>query len=368
MKSFSIFRNRKFRLRIFAVAISALLTISLTNAIASSQTPTTRDPWLWPFSTTSIWNMPIGSGAKYVAANIQKAGWFGVDREYFYKLKDSDPLRPVYSPGSWTKRCSGTNPNSVNISLPVPDSLIIPDATLDPYNTPNNASAFLMPDGKTLVQLEPLARCEKGGPIYGWRYFPDLTLYGQGIGGAHFGSGLSSIGGSIRKGELTNDQPIRHAIKLLFWSKKYYYYSSSVPGYRWPADRSDTGASTSYQGTNPNFVQGTLLAIPPSVTESSLKLQTAAGKKLFKVLQNYGGYVVDDAAWDAHYIAMEQGVPEEFQAKYGYSIEGGSGNFYEDVMKLYKALYIVNNNTSTTIGGGGSTRRASLAPALPPAP
>lgn len=363
MKLLSILKNRKSRLRIFAVIMSAFLSITLTNAIASSQTPTTRDPWLWPFSTTSIWNMPIGSGAKYVAANIQKVGWFAVDREYFYQLKDSDPLRPVYSPGSWTQRCSGTN--SMNISLPVPDSLIIPDATVNPYSTPNNASAFLMPDGKTLVQLEPLARCEKGGPVYGWRYYPDLSLYGEGIGGAHFGSGLSSIGGSIRKGELTNDQPIRHAIKLLFWGKKYYYYSSSRPGYRWPADRADGVASTSYGGTNYAFVQGTLLAIPPSVRESSLQLQTAAGKKLFKVLQNYGGYVVDDAGWDAHYIAMEQGVPEEFKEKYGYDIEGGSGPFYEDVMKLYKALYIVDNNSSTAIGGGGSKRRASLAPALP---
>ena len=24
-----------------------------------------RDPWLWPFSRDSIWNMPIGSDAKY---------------------------------------------------------------------------------------------------------------------------------------------------------------------------------------------------------------------------------------------------------------------------------------------------------------
>lgn len=362
MKLFSILRNRKFRLRTFAVMMSIALTIILTNTSASSQTPTTRDPWLWPFSVTSIWNMPIGSGARYIPANIQKAGWFGVDREYFYKLKASDPSRPVYSPGSWTKRCSGTN--SINISLPVPDSLIVPDATLNPYSTPNNASAFLQPDGKTLVQLEPLARCEKGGPIYGWRYFPDLSLYGEGIGGAHFGSGLSSIGGSIRKGELTNDQPIRHAIKLLFWGKKYYYYSSSRPGYRWPADRADSVASTSYQGTNYAFVQGTLLAIPPSVTESSLQLQTPGGKKLFRVLQNYGGYVVDDAGWDAHYMAVEQGVTEEFKAKYGYDFENWTGAFYDDVMKLYKALYIVDNNSPTTIGGGGSTRRAPLAPPL----
>ncbi|MBC1266499.1 hypothetical protein GNF07_05375 [Trichormus variabilis FSR] len=362
MKLFSFWKYRKRQLRIFAVIISIGLTIFSTTSATNSQT-VTRDPWLWPFSTTSIWNMPIGSDAKYIPANIQKAGWFGPDREYFYKLKASDPLRPVYSPGSWTKRCAGTN--YMNISLPVPNSLIIPDATLTPYSTPNNASAFLMPDGKTLVQLEPLARCQKSGPIYGWRYYPDLSLSGQGIGGAHFGSGLSSIGGSIRRGGLANDQPIRHAIKFVLWGKKYFYYSSSLPGYRWPADRADNAAATNYGGKNPALVQGTLLAIPPSVTESSLQLQTPVGKKLFRALQNYGAYVVDDAGWDGHYIAVEKGVPEEFKTKYGYSFEASSGTFYNDIMKLYQAVYIVDNNSPTSIGGGGATRRAPLAPPLP---
>ncbi len=29
----------------------------------------TRDPSLWPFSVTSPWNMPIGSGAQFAGVN-----------------------------------------------------------------------------------------------------------------------------------------------------------------------------------------------------------------------------------------------------------------------------------------------------------
>jgi hypothetical protein len=336
-----------------------LLTFIFPHSPGNTQT---RDPFLHPFAPTSPWNLPIGSQAKYMPANIGKAQYGLVDQEYFYKLQGNDPQRPVYAPGSWGEgRCTGTK--SMGISLPVPDNLIVADATTNPYSTPNNASAFLLPDGKTLVQLEPLARCQPGGNIYGWRYEKDLDIYGDGIGGSHFGSGLSAIGGSIRKGELTSSEPIHHTLKVLVWGEKYLHYSQARPGYRWPADRADSYAAEKYHGQNPALVQGTLLAIPPYITPESLKLQTPVGKKLFYALQDYGAYIVDDSAWDAHYIAAEAGVLEEFRTKYGYDMEGASGDFYDDYMKLFQALNIIENNSPDNIGGGG-TRRAPLAPAL----
>ncbi|WP_066378465.1 MULTISPECIES: hypothetical protein [unclassified Anabaena] len=353
--------KRQWRLRIFAVLASLIATLLFTLP-ATSSFPTTRDKFQWPFSSTSIWNMPLGSGARYIPAKIQKAGRILSDDEHFFQVNTADPKRPVYANGSWTQRCSGSN--FLNFYLPIPDSLIVPDATLEPYSTPNNVSAFLMPDGQTLVQLSPLARCVQGGPIYGQRYSPDVNIYGQGIGGAHFGSGLSSIGGSIRKGELTGSQPIRHTLKLLLWAKKYLYYSASVPGYRWPADRADSYAATTYGGTNPALVEGTLLAIPPFMSESTLQLKTPAAKKIFHALQDYGGYVVDDAAWDAHYIAMEKGVTDEFRQAYGYEFNTSTGVFYEDMMRIFQNLYIINNNGPNSIGGGGSRRRAPLAPPI----
>jgi hypothetical protein len=353
-------RRQLFQLLIFLVTIVLAIALGSLSAPAKTQT---RDKFAWPFASTSIWNMPIGSRARYVPAHIEKAGHLAADLEYFYKLKSSDPLRPVYGPGNWGQgRCTGTT--GMGISLPVPDNLIVPDAITNPhYNyTPNNASAFLLPDGKTLVQLEPLARCQPGSPVYGYRY-PDVDIYGDGIGGAHFGSNLSSIGGSIRKGELTNNQPIRHVLKVLIPADKYLYYSKSIPGYRWPATNADKGADQSYHGKNPALVQGTLLAIPPKVTLASLKLQTQPAKKLFHAFQDYGAYIVDGAAPENNDLALENGVPEEFRKTYGYDFNSSSGKFYEDVMKLFQALYIVDNNAPKSIGGGGIPRKP-LAPPI----
>jgi hypothetical protein len=354
---------------LFSLIVENSRSLTITNRDLDTSTQLTvtsnqRDKWLQPFASNSIWNMPIGSEAVYQPANLQPAGYLGADREYFYQLKADDPQRSVYAPGNFGPgRCTGTE--SMQISLPVPDDLIVPDATNEPYSTPNNASAFLMPDGKTIEQFQPLARCEPGGNVYGWRNpWGGVSIYGDGIQGTHFGSGLSAIGGSIRLGELTSDRdPIPHALKVNIWGEKYLYYSDGVPGYRWPADRTDSYAAERYGGRNSKLVQGTLLAIPPKISKASLQLQTPVGKKLFDAFQNYGAYIVDDANWDAHYLAVENGVTEEFRAKYGYDFEGNSSPFYRDIMKLFQNFYIVDNNEPTNIAGGGR-RRVALAPAI----
>lgn len=347
--------------KVISLILFFLLSLTSIGVLAQTQRPTTRNPWLQPFSSNSIWNTPIGSKAKYVRANIKPASWIAPDTEYFFRLKASDPKRPLYTPGSWTKRCQGNN--TAYISLPIPDNLIIPDATTKPYHTPNNAAAFLLPDGKTLVQVGVLARCVKGGPIYGWRYFPDVSIYSDGRGGGHFGSGLSSFGGSIRKGELINNKPIAHALKVLIWGKKYLYYSNDRKGFRYPGDRADSYAAKVYKGTNRALVQGSLLAIPPQVNLKNLQLKTIPGRKIFHALQDYGAYVVDDAAWDAHYINMESGVLEEVKQAYGFSLSGNKGDFFNDINKLFSQLQVVNNNSPNSIGGGGKPRRP-LAPPL----
>ncbi len=360
MKNISYFKN-PFWLRILVIFLIGVIIALVWGCAVTVGKTSGRDKFLQPFLSTSIWNMPIGSDARYVKANIGKSKQAAADEEYFFQLKDIYPYRPVYAPGAWGKgRCTGTK--YMDIAIPVPDDLIVADATKQPYRTPNNASAFLMPDGRTLVQLSPLARCEKEGSLYGWRY-ENVDIYGEGIGGAHFGSGLSSIGGSIRKNELTSNKPIHHALKVIIWAEKYLFYDDKIRGYRWPANRSDNYAAEKYGGNNYALVQGSLLAIPPQITKKSLKLETPAGKKLFDALQNYGAYIVDDAHEDAHYFAVEQGVPDEFRQKYGYDFNTQSGKFYDDFMKLFEALYIVENNSQNSIGGGG-TPRVELAPPI----
>src|SRR5690349_1776176 len=68
----------------------------------------TRDPLLWPFARTSIWNTPIGARARYVPARIRSTG-FGVDVNWFVVTRKSDPAVPVYMPAtSGEGRCAGT--------------------------------------------------------------------------------------------------------------------------------------------------------------------------------------------------------------------------------------------------------------------
>ena len=348
--------------RWFLALLIFILTISASSV---GVTQTTRDKWLQPFASTSIWNMPIGANAVYVPAGLQNAQSTGVDINLLYKVSANSPERPIYDPASWERRASGSavaDPNRRK-TMPIPDNLIVPDAL--PPDTPNNASAFLLPDGKTLVQINPLARTRIGGPVYGW-VTPDISIYGDGILGGHGGSGLSSIGGTIRLNELTGIAPIRHALQLQVWAKKYLSYNNDATrGYRWPAVTADDYASSSYLGTNPALEMGALLALPPSVTAASLTLQTNIGRKLFKALQDYGGYIVDDTNWDAHAISVEAGVEAEV-AVTGYTFEQGSGALHDDLNELFRALAVVNNNSAATIGGGG-TPRQPLAPPISPA-
>lgn len=324
-----------------------------------------RNPLLWPFSADSIWNMPIGSDAVYVPANIQPTPVLSSDVDHFFVLNDADPQRDVYVIGRWRDRSSGTR--DLNFDLPIPDELLIPDA--NEVERPNNSAALLLPDGETLVQLNAMTRDRIGGKVYGIKYpvgnKPDETLTGTGILGGHGGSGLSSIGGTIRLGELIGDEPIRHVLKLNLWAQKYLSYDVGFqggPGYRWPAIKADAYANeTTYGGQVSALTMGSLLAIPPDVTPESLGLRTKPAIKLFYALQDYGAYVADDTAWDAHALATENGVLQEFEYEYGHKFGAKKSEFFKDVMALFAALHIVDNNGPDAIGGGG-TPRASLAP------
>jgi hypothetical protein len=136
----------------------------------------TRDAWRWPFSADSIWNRPLGSNAQLVPAGLANTRTMIVDVNYIFRVPPGAPERPVYLNPSWEVRCSGSkaqyNPNSRK-SVPIPDDWVIPSGGS------NNASAFLLPDNRTLVQINPLARCTRGGTVSA-RSGPMLTCSDQG--------------------------------------------------------------------------------------------------------------------------------------------------------------------------------------------
>lgn len=344
--------------------------------------PKSRDPLLWPFASTSIWNMPIGDGAVYVPANIQPATAAGmtVDEDILILTPDA-PLVPVYlNTADWTGRSRCEPEDTLLFEVPIPEAFELPHY---PPNTPNNSAAILMPDGRTLVQTQPFHRCEAGEPATSHYVFPEVDLYGDGIPGAHGGSALSSIGGTLRLGELVPGSVIHHALKVNLYGARNYFYAENEAdgkaGYRWPATAADGYANdpdnrNRYQGENPALQMGSLLAIHPDVDleANELELETEAAKILAQALQDYGAYVVDDTAWDVYAIATEHSpegrVMDEFREVWGFPINAPTVNFTawgRDMKKIFINLYVVDNNGPGSIGGGGKPR-VPLAPEIMP--
>jgi hypothetical protein len=319
--------------------------------------------------------MPIGSGAVYVPAGIQApSGHPGIESDADYiVLTPSAPLLSVYvSPAGWTgtNRCNVQGP--LLFQAPVPADYL---AAAPQRNTINASLAVLMPDGHTLKQAQPFARCDLDQPATVKSVFPDQDLYGDGTWGAHGGSWLSAIGGTLRVGELRpGGPPPRHALKIQLDAHLYYYNDGvKADSYRWPALDSDGYAldSTSalvYGGTNPALKPGSLLALPASVSIASLGLLTEPAQMLAWTLQNYGGYLVDDTAWDVHTFCTEVGPAGDFDAQFaadwGFPMASRSSEdpFAQDMEVVFSQLAVVDDNGPTSVGGGGTP----LQPLAPP--
>ena len=322
--------------------------------------------------------MPIGSDAQYVPADLPAVpgndSWAPMpysDDEIII-LRPDAPSTPVYySSAGWSgaSRCNSTG--SEMLSVPVPTDFVIGKNS----NT-NGAAVALQSDGRTLIHMQPFARCNAGGAATSYVTWKGVDLFGDGAAGAHGGSGLSVLGGSIRVGEMRpNDQGPRHALKINLYARQSLYRCSNYRDcFRWPATNADSYAVGFYgsSGNNSNdaMKMGALLAIPGSRDIASLNLESEPGRQLAWTLQNYGAYVVEDTFGPAFGIAIENGpdgsLAAQFKADYDMAFEQRANSntpWSRDVQKLSQALYVVNNNSPTSIGGGGIPRQP-LAPSL----
>jgi hypothetical protein len=340
----------------------------------------TRDPLKQPFASNSIWNMPIGTGASYVPAGLKGnpgnniyAGMPYIDEEKIIMTPTAPVTNLNYSSAGWSgkNRCSATG--GLVVAVPMPSSYVVPNSTQ------NNSAAFLLGDKRTIVQTQPLTRCTAGASGTTMAKFSNVDLYGTGITGAHGGSGLSAIGGSIRLGEMrpgTLEGP-RHALKVNVYAKEALYKCTTRSAcYRWPAVTADSYAVGWYgaasNNSNTAMKQGSLLAIPYSKSIASLYLETTPAKQLAWTLQNYGAYIVDDTYAPGFALNAEGGPSgtkaAEFQRDWGFSMSAkvqDNSAWRRDMQKIVQALYVVNNNTSSTIGGGGTPRQPLAAPIAP---
>jgi len=347
-----------------------------------------RDKLKQPFASTSIWNMPIGSGAVYVAANLRAIpdgtgfAWslpFAEMEQII--LSPTSPLTDVrYSSVGWGNgdRCAPTS-SQVFATVPIPANFLVPS------NAYNMASAILGADGRTIYQFEPLAHCTNGGPATALVMDPQGTvdIYGDGIEGSHGGSGMSALGGTLRLDELRpGGQGPRHVLKFTFDMKDAYKCTTKADCFRWPALWADSYALTTYgtSANNPNVQNkamrmGALLALPPDVDIASLGLATEPAKQIAWTLQNYGAYIDEDSASNSLLISTENSpdgaFTDQFQKDYGFAFNqasnatGNGGKWTGDIQKLLPLLKVIDNNSPTSIGGGG-TPRQPLAPEIAP--
>ena len=245
--------------------------------------------------------------------------------------------------------------------------------------------------------MQPVYRCEEGGPFLArWgndtdgcpQNFPNVTsILGDGALGAHGGSGLSSVGGTIRLGELLPDSPpIRHALKLEFDGRRQYFggpplqnashYNGGRTQYMWPATGSDSCSKGAphgcYTGKDPRVAPGALLALPRAVA-TGLTMATVIGRQIRDALASYGAYLVDSTGnYNMVAVCQLAEVNLELRKAYGFSMAypdgvqagqpGLPGKVYDDLLLLMRNLHAVVNNAPGATAGGGSP----LAPMAPP--
>lgn len=233
--------------------------------------PTERDAYQWPFASSSIWNMPIGTDAQYVHAKIEQAESRGltIDEDLIVLTPNAPTVDIFTSSAGWSREKSRCDADGgLPFSAPLPPDFIVSPDTWDGA-TPNSGLAVLMSDGKTIKQTQPFAYCDPDASATSKYTFDDVNLYGDGIYGAHGGSGLSAIGGALKVGELRpTSGPIRHVLKVNLYAAKNLFYDETTKGYRWPATRADSYAAGSYGTKRSTPVveearMGALLALPP---------------------------------------------------------------------------------------------------------
>lgn len=347
------------------------LVILLLAALAiptSAYAQTCRDPLQQPFAATSIWNTPIGSNAQFVPADFTAPSSGYVLEENIIITDPSGPMKTVQESASsgWdgVDRCQ-TNGSALygGKQFPIPANFTTND--LHEGGTPNASGAIYSPDDDKFYQNQPLMICGKGGTVTSKYQYPTIDAKGDGIQGAQGGSGMSSIGGTIRISEMKAGYRIPHALKLIIYGIENI--SKSGGGYRWPAVKADSGFDTdpcgtpsnAYCGNVPELKMGALLALPPSVDINSLGLTSPSSKMIAQALQEYGAYVVDNSAWPNAHIAVEFGPAgsgvEVFNSQVGPLNDA-------ELNKVFTKLAVVNNNTPTSIGGGGTPTAPTALP------
>ena len=140
--------------------VTCAAAVSCVAGVNSERSQACRDRFLWPFNASSIWNTAIGSGAVYVPANIYSGPpgsetgppvGFHNDQDWIIDSRGPDTSTVQWlDQGGFPGSCSSTGPQKGTILLP---TNFITDCVAN-----NNGGGALMPDNRTLIQMQPIYR------------------------------------------------------------------------------------------------------------------------------------------------------------------------------------------------------------------
>jgi hypothetical protein len=315
-----------------------------------------REPWNQPFAANSVWNTPIGSGAKWsdlgdpgtaqlvtVGAAVNCAKWsqphyIGTASDPLVTVICTDPLYPV-------------SPQKIHIPI---------GATPDPSD-----DAHMNFFDKTTKLMWSYWGCSlnNGRDVTG-----GITA---GLGGVYSvcGDGVNSLGkgygdynfgiGTIRDYDLAAGA-IQHALRYsasddLIKSpqntgKPAVDWIAKVP---WPEHHTDYNGDKEYKG---NLLYASTIGIPSTVKLESLGL-SQGGMMLAKALQDYGAIMRDAGGANSVNFYVEP-LADVHHASL-------VGQMASDAPKLVKYLRVLQNQGPDKINGGGTPLVAGPPPLDP---
>lgn len=341
------------------------------NAAISDSFPTLRSPTAWPFTWSSIWNMPIGKDAKLVASPVKDPASIGIE-ENIVILQPTAPSISVIANTSTTppsaNLCSTVNSTKRELFVaPVPLSFSTTGKAL--FET-GNAAVVLTKDGRTVRQAGPFAFCA-GGTATAVSVAPvDDILSGSGARGSRGMAQTSALGGTLRVDDLRPGSVIRHALQIGLDGR---FLSAPAKGSisRWPAAAVDPKIAGKLTGANSALRIGSLVTLPETFRVDKLKSEPA--RIIAQAMKDYGAYVVDDDPTADVAFSTEWGpagrTAERFKADYGFPFASDSPkcaadcDWRQDLRSVLLGLAVVDDNGPTTVGGRGA-RRVPCAPAF----
>jgi hypothetical protein len=191
----------------------------------------------------------------------------------------------------------------------------------------NGGWAFLGADGRSVYQGQVL-RLEAGGDPTSTFAERPVRVGTEYFHGGHGGSGLPVLAGSLRRGELTRREPIRHKLKVNVYGRRFL--SQARRGHHGHASRADSGYDTDlyadrpgarsgttwfpkdrgddnfYGGSHRLMGMGTHLAIPPHADLS--RITEPRARRLAVAFRDYGAVITDNTGENIHAVCAQQGA------------------------------------------------------------